>query len=193
MTWQMFRDSFIKRYRPFDHIRRIRNQLIQLRQGNDFSSFVDNFQQLLNQVDSNEFSQQEKLHYFIEGLHPDTRFQVVSKQCSNIEQAILVASEFDSCKHKQVYPVQMAQNNFHNKHKQRSFQNNSNFRKHFNKHDGEKKIFTKPNAAKPQFVKKVENQKSQIKCSRCNLSGHLATNHRVNLKRIQENILTTKV
>jgi hypothetical protein len=88
-----------------------------------------------------------------------------------------------------VYPVQMAQNNFHNKHKQRSFQNNSNFRKHFNKHDGEKKIFTKPNAAKPQFVKKVENQKSQIKCSRCNLSGHLATNRRVNLKRS----LTTKV
>jgi hypothetical protein len=85
MTWQMFRDSFIKRYRPIDHILRIRNQLIQLRQGNDFSSFVDNFQQLLNQVDSNEFSQQEKLQYFIEGLHPDTRFQVVSKQCSNIE------------------------------------------------------------------------------------------------------------
>jgi len=27
MTWRMFRDSFIKRYRPFDHIRRIRNQL----------------------------------------------------------------------------------------------------------------------------------------------------------------------
>jgi hypothetical protein len=67
MTWQMFKDSFIKRYRPFDHIRRIRNQLIQLRQGNDFSSFVVNFQQLLNQVDSNEFSQHEKLHYFIEG------------------------------------------------------------------------------------------------------------------------------
>jgi hypothetical protein len=46
---------------------------------------------------------------------------------------------------------------------------------------------------KQQFVKKVENQKSQIKCSRCNLSGHLATNYRVNLKRRQENILTTKV
>ncbi len=96
----------------------------------------------MNQVDSNEFSQQEKLHYFIEGIHPDTRFQVVSKQWSNIEQEIFVASEFDSCKHKQVYPVQMAQNNFHNKHKQISFQNNSNFRKHFNKHDGGKSTYS---------------------------------------------------
>jgi hypothetical protein len=72
MTWRMFRDSFFKRNRPFDHIRRIRNHLIHLRQGNDFSSFVDNFQQLLNQLDSNVFPQQEKLHYFIEGLHHDS-------------------------------------------------------------------------------------------------------------------------
>jgi hypothetical protein len=37
LTWLTFRESFIKRYKPFDHVRRIRNQLIQLRQGNDFN------------------------------------------------------------------------------------------------------------------------------------------------------------
>jgi hypothetical protein len=95
LTWLTFRESFIKRYKPFEHVRRIRNQLIQLRQGNDFNSYVDNFQQLLNQVESREFSPQEKLHYFTEGLQHDTRFQVVSKQCTSVETAILVAS--DSC------------------------------------------------------------------------------------------------
>jgi hypothetical protein len=110
LTWSAFHESFIKRYKPFDHTRGNRNQLIQLRQGNDFNTYVDNFQQLLKQVDHREFSPQEKLHYFTEGLHPDTRFQVVSKQCPTVENAILVAAEVDSCRSKQEYPTQFAQN-----------------------------------------------------------------------------------
>jgi hypothetical protein len=43
LTWSAFRESFIKRYKPFDHTRRIRNQLIRFRQGNDFNTYVDNF------------------------------------------------------------------------------------------------------------------------------------------------------
>jgi hypothetical protein len=74
-TWSAFRVSFIKCYIPFDHTRRIRNQHIQLRQGNDFNTNVDNFQQLLNQVEHREFSSQEKFHYFTEGLHFDSAYQ----------------------------------------------------------------------------------------------------------------------
>ena len=116
LTWKLFREAFIRRYRPIDHVRRIRNQLIQLRQGNDFNAYVDQFQQLVNQVDSDEFSEQEKLHYFIEGLHQDTKFQVISKHINTLETANLVAAEFDSCKAKQVYPVQFAQSKSGNQH-----------------------------------------------------------------------------
>ena len=200
LSWPTFRESFIKRYRPFDHVRRIRNQLIQLRQGNDFNSYVDNFQHLLNQVDTKEFSPQEKLHYFTEGLHPDTRFQVVSNRCTSVDHAILIAAEFDSCRSKQVYSVQFAQNKsarqyhqqyHHNRDNQSRFKTHSFSSKKPSPVDIRKQAF-KPTTPKPQFVSKLENQKSPIQCSRCKLMGHLASNCRVNLKLKPEKILTAK-
>ncbi len=199
LTWLTFRESFIKRYKPFDHVRRIRNQLIQLRQGNDFNSYVDNFQQLLNQVESREFSPQEKLHYFTEGLRHDTRFQVVSKQCTSVETAILVASEFDSCRSKQVYTVQFAKSKsklqsnrqFNNKRDSHTYHvpSSQSFKKPL--HEEKHKKSCNPRTPKPQFVSKLENTKS-VQCSRCKLMGHLDSNCRVNLKPKQENILTAK-
>jgi hypothetical protein len=57
-----------------DHERKLRNSLIALKQGANFNEYVESFQNLINQVSSDEFSDKEKLHYFVEGLHPEAKF-----------------------------------------------------------------------------------------------------------------------
>ncbi len=64
LTCNAFCDAFLQRYKPFDRIRRVINQLINLRQGNDFSAYVDNFPHLLNQVPAAEISEHEKNSLF---------------------------------------------------------------------------------------------------------------------------------
>ncbi len=156
LTWNAFCDAFLQRYKPFDHIRRVRNQLINLRQGNDF-------QHLLNQVPAAEISEHEKMHYFIEGLHPDTRFQVIAKHCNTV----LVAQK------KRQTHVSKHINNNASKHQ-------------CNPHHP--KLDTSP--SKPQFVKNVFNEKSKLLCLRCRKTGHLASNFRVKLQPKQEKIMT---
>jgi hypothetical protein len=99
---ETFTERIIQRYWPIDHERKVRNSLIALKQGSNFNEYVDAFQNLFNQVSSDEFSDKEKLHYFVEGLHPEAKFQIVSRKIISLNEAITVASELESCRAKSV-------------------------------------------------------------------------------------------
>ena len=205
LGWQNLRDAFIKRYRPIDYTRRIRNQLMQIRQGNDFNAYVDQFQHLLNQLEPNEMSEQEKLHYFTEGVTTEAKFQIISRQIKSVDSAILIASELDSCRAKTVFPVQMAHRQ-HNRPKQHEYTNRmpqhnrgnpinrNNYRTPFNtsssnqnnnqRHNQNNRQNNNqnnnPQKQKPQMVNQ-QNEKSKPTCFRCKKIGHLASNCRVKL------------
>ena len=193
LTWNELRENFIKRYRPIDHVRRIRNQLMSVKHTNSFNEYVDNFQHLMNQLEPNELSNREKLHYFIEGLQNDAKFQIISRQINSLDEAILIASELESCKSRNVHSVQMAQRTrFHYKNRNsygnyaNRFQNNyrsqsnnlsgrSRFGNSFNnsynnkfttKDDKDFNKYKDRNSTRPQFVKKAE---LPITCFKCKL------------------------
>ena len=216
LTWNELRENFIKRYRPIDHVRRIRNQLMSVKHTNSFNEYVDNFQHLMNQLEPNELSNREKLHYFIEGLQNDAKFQIISRQINSLDEAILIASELESCKSRNVHSVQMAQRTrFHYKNRNsygnyaNRFQNNyrsqsnnlsgrSRFGNSFNnsynnkftpKDDKDFNKYKDRNSTRPQFVKKAE---LPITCFKCKQTGHFASNCRVktNPAGKQEKILT---
>ena len=56
LTWNELRAHFIKRYRPVDHIRRVRNQLISVKQNNSVQDYIDNFMSLVNQIGNHELT-----------------------------------------------------------------------------------------------------------------------------------------
>ena len=122
LTWAKFKTAMITRYRPVDHSRRIRNQLMTLKQTGKYNDYVDTFQNLCNQIDTNELSEKEKLHYFIEGLQKEAKFQIISRKIKDIDDAILIAAELESCNskhesvfqatHKQAYNAKFKKNNF---------------------------------------------------------------------------------
>ena len=182
LTWSELHAAFIKRYRPIDHTRRIRNQLMQMRQGNDFHAYVDQFQQLLNQLEPDELSEQEKLHYFTEGLHSETKFQIISRKVRTLDSAILIASEFDSCRQKTIVSVQMAhklhnrKNNSWNAHPKNV--GNNDMLRHRNYNGKKRYPTTHYSSSVVPSQKGVENAKEKIitRCFRCNKTGHLASN-----------------
>ncbi len=97
-TWNELRANFIKRYRPVDHIRRVRNQLMSLKQNNSVQDYIDNFMSLVNQIGKHELTKKETLNYFVEGLQNDAKFQIHSRKIEELDDAILIASELESCK-----------------------------------------------------------------------------------------------
>jgi hypothetical protein len=85
---------------------------------------------------------------------------------------------------KPIYLVQFAQKK---RHTHVSKHINNNVSKHqWSPHHP--KLDTSP--SKPQFVKKLFNEKSKLLCSRCRKTGHLASNCRVKLQPKQEKIMT---
>ena len=175
LFWQDFKDAMTKRYRPIDHARKIRNQLIHLKQTSSFNEYVDHFQNLCNQLEPTDLSEAEKLHYFTEGLHAGARFQIISKKIQSVDEAILIAAEFESCNTNRhvvdkinVIKVANKQNNRYKAGVQAT-----------TSHQRDKSIhsFNKKDNKHVQYNANTTNN-NPVKCFKCKKLGHLANNCR---------------
>ena len=94
-TWSEFRDQLIKEYEPHDIQSRLKMQLVRLKQTETFEKYVSQFKSIVNRIDN--ISEEDTVLYFTEGLQPKTRLEVLNKRCPNLEEAIIYASNAESC------------------------------------------------------------------------------------------------
>ncbi|CAF1103397.1 unnamed protein product, partial [Brachionus calyciflorus] len=92
-NWDNFKELLLVNFRPPDYIDRLRTQLRELKQGDD--SYVQKFRSIICNLTG--LNEDEKVYFFAEGLNSKTKFEVKSKQCKTLEEAIRVASIFESC------------------------------------------------------------------------------------------------
>jgi RNase H-like domain found in reverse transcriptase/Reverse transcriptase (RNA-dependent DNA polymerase)/Integrase zinc binding domain/Ty3 transposon capsid-like protein/gag-polyprotein putative aspartyl protease/Zinc knuckle len=190
ITYAVFEKTFRSRFRPLDHISRVRNKLIHLKQSGSFDDYLDTFLVLCTQLESNELSDKEKLHYFKEGLHPETKFQVVAKDIQDFDEAIQIASQYESCcGHNRTQPpntVNLASVNgrqpSHNQSRVQSQGKGSTAPQQFsrdNRTQGNQEYKWKRNPQNNSNNKTTQNNASKlanIKCYKCSRMGHYARN-----------------
>lgn len=56
---------------------------------------MDKFRSLLNQIE--EITEEDQITFFTEGLNTRTKFEVVSRNCKTLEDAITVATQYEQC------------------------------------------------------------------------------------------------
>ena len=71
---------------------------------------------LVNQKGTHELTWKETFHYFVEGLHNNAKFQILSRKIEKHDDANWKASKLEYCKSRNVHSVQVAQlQNFRNR------------------------------------------------------------------------------
>lgn len=129
---------------------RLKLQLIRLKQSDSFEKYVSKFKSIVNRID--HITDEDTLLLFTEGLQPKTHLEVLNKRCSSLEEAIIFASNAESCLSR---PIEI---NFLNSKKPN----------HYRKFQGNQ-------AQKPQRFQKPLAQ-NQIRCFNCKKLGHLSKN-----------------
>jgi len=94
-SWEGFCGVLLNQFKPRDWQNKLRLQLRDLKQTDSFEGYLLKFQSLITQI--NDLQESDKILWFTEGLLPKTKFEVKSKHCSTLEEAIQIASTYDSC------------------------------------------------------------------------------------------------
>jgi hypothetical protein len=157
-TWKGFCEILRELYDPKNQIWKLRSQLKNLKMTDSFDKYLRRFQELINLIPG--LSKEDEMANFIDGLAENYKFEVLSKKCETLNEAIEIASNLDFCSKNQAIEVNRIKK-----------VNNMNFQR-------------KPNPSKPQsFWKRLVPNKfkggykdkqdmSKIKCYTCNKMGH---------------------
>jgi len=94
-NWEDFAVLLKNTFKPADYMKKLKLKLRDLKQTESFESYLNRFRSIVNQID--DMTEQDQMLWFSEGLHPKTKFEVNSKNCQSLEEAILVATQFESC------------------------------------------------------------------------------------------------
>ncbi len=82
-VWTEFKKILKDNFLPHDHQRRLKQQLIVLKQTESVDSYNKRFLSLTTQISDLTIS--DELFYYTEGLHPNSKFQVLSQNPTCIE------------------------------------------------------------------------------------------------------------
>ena len=146
-TWDDFRDQLIKEYEPHDIQNRLKLQLMRLKQTESFDKYVAKFKSIVNRIDN--ITDEDTVLLFTEGLQPKTRLEVLNKNCSTLEEAIIYASNAECCLSR---PIEI---------------NMTRLKKTFKPR--RKNYQARPNP-------KPTNKPNQLRCFHCNKLGHISKN-----------------
>jgi hypothetical protein len=199
INWLDLRDELKATYQTDTKTRKLRRELRELKQGNDFDGFLSKFRLLTNQlVDMDET---EQMNTFVDALKPKVRFEVISKEVSNLQDAMKIARIFEECHANNERRNDVKTINFVKTEKK--YQKNSNFNQsnNLNKNKFQNDKYKKKEYSNKTFKKhenkyeKTGNNKKTMKCYECAKEGHIAKDcfkrnkpKRVNIINIDENV-----
>ena len=91
-TWEDFKKVIEKRFTPIDRKFNVRRQLDSLRQQGSVEVYYSRILELLNTVTMNE---DDKVHYFIKGLKPAVKSELIYQAPSTLQDAAEIAIKYD--------------------------------------------------------------------------------------------------
>ena len=94
-TWKEFKVILYDNFRQVDYKDRLKVQLRDLKQGDNYEQYARKFRAIVNLFD--EMDDDDKIFWFTDGLNAKMRHEVRSKECKTLEEAFKVAARFDSC------------------------------------------------------------------------------------------------
>jgi len=188
VSWSSYKKELKLTYQTDTKSRKLRKELKELKQGNDFDGFLTKFRTLTNQLP--DMSEKEMLEHFIDALKPKLRYELIKDKIENLQEAMRTARIFEECHNnfneirnelktvnlvesKEKYDSKFKNKNF-NRYK--NLNNNANN----NKNKYEKNNDSSDNESdedEDEDIKSRSRQRntyvSRIKCYGCGKEGHL--------------------
>ena len=181
-TWYEFKDLLERTFIHPNRERNLRIQLRNLRQKESYDNFVNEFLFILNQIDYME--EDDKILYFTEGLKSKTKFEVLTRKPVSLEDAILIASNYEHSKD-EVPSIEL------NTLRHRTYNMQQNFKRRFpNQNRGNNgTTYTKNESrGRPNYRNRSrsssrhsKSRKQPLRCYRCKKMGHMSKDCRVKL------------
>lgn len=94
LTWDEFKTKLLMAFEPPNLQTRLRMSLDRLKQGHNLQTYILKFMTIMNQT--KDMTETDKVHTFVRGLAPKTRAEVGYQSPRTLEEAIRIASGYDS-------------------------------------------------------------------------------------------------
>jgi hypothetical protein len=178
-SWEDFRKTLIKTFKPVNFELETLNQLRELKQ-RDFKFIGQYVNKFLNLTTKIKLTEKEKFNYFLGGLSSSFVYEIKMRQASNMDEAVAIAMQFEKVKQSKPENKGRWSSNFSNK-----------------------SVHDQLNGANPMRKQILPNDnktnKQKLTCFKCGKEGHIATKcttpksktqHKVNVARFGNEILT---
>ena len=172
LLWFEFKEELIATFLTDTRERRLRKELKELKHKNSFDEFLTKFREISMQLQ--DIPEKEMLRIFIEAVKPRTRYELLSKNVGDLEQAMRIARIYEEC---------------HGESGQKDGRPEYDIKKvNYTKAEFPKKFkFKKKSFEFNKFKSggkftgetRKDFDKSKIKCFKCNKMGHMSRNCRV--------------
>jgi hypothetical protein len=182
-TWNDFKEVLKGTFQSEDQQRRLRRELKELKNKGNYNQYVNNFYQIVNQL--NNMPDSELIFYFLEGLGPKTKSNVLAKECKSLVDTIKYASIYEDCfssnKQPDVKQVNYSRAHYGNKNT-KNFNGQKRFTGYKFKFKGNK--FNKNYSSNSGAQSKGNDAQREkgITCYNCKKPGHLKKDCKVGNK-----------
>ena len=94
VSWEQFRSTFYTHYQAQNLQRVLRHKLSKLRQVDTISSYIDEFNKIMNQI--RNMSEEDKIEYFVSGLNRETSNMVAFEEPASLVEAKALATKVET-------------------------------------------------------------------------------------------------
>ena len=190
-SWSNFERLLLRTFEPIDLQRRLRLQLKNLTQTGKIEEFNKQFMLLSNRITT--LSEADKLLWYVESLKGRIRYEVNAKSPATLDEAMVVATNFETLTSDNVHEMHMLKTN---KVKKITKTNDSNQLKCYScgkiGHRAKEFRSNPPSKSRDSLSKKGTSNRASIKCFKCDKQGHYANECRSAKKKIQINTAVVK-
>ena len=153
--------------------RRLRQQLVSLRCTESIDGYNKKFLSLVTQIVN--ITETDKLFYYVEGLHAQAKFQVLSKEPGSLTLAMAIATQYETCI---------------NKAKETKVEE-VNVTRRYNRPQVNKPSSSPKQSGGSMKPAYIPGTKVTVKCFKCGKQGHYAKDSRIT-KRVSQLLMVAK-
>ena len=133
-SWEDFKKILRKQFTPFNYKTKIKNEIESIKHYGNFTSFMNRFLFLINQVESfKKIDEEDKIRFFLNALKPDTRVDTSTRRPKTLLDAIDFAQQYEQMNKPNNQINNVNYDNSKNANKNNRFKNRFNNNGNFNK------------------------------------------------------------